>query len=183
MPDHPRAAPYPVVRSPPFSLRSCCPGPSSEGAGALREGAAEQRQWLEARRGRAPGPRRFLKAGPGRQRPAQRAERGRERGAEVGADLPGWGSAVAATCCCPAGEGAPAAGWLRWWWGSLQSAGFVHVSENCFERKGRCRISAIEGGEPGRRRFPWASGKGCWTTGQMCEDWRPRGDSLWLAGM
>lgn len=59
---------------------------------------------------------------------------------------------------------------------------FVHVSENCFERNGRCRVSAIEGKKRGRRRLPWASGKDNWTAGQMYEGWRPRGDSLWLAG-
>lgn len=84
---------------------------------------------------------------------------------------------------CPAGEGAPGAGWLRpARWGVRSPLNFVHVSENCFGRKGRCRISAIEGEKPGRRRLPWASGKDYWTAGQMGEGWRPRGDSLWLAG-
>lgn len=43
-------------------------------------------------------------------------------------------------------------------------------------------VLAIEGGKPGRRRLPWASGKSYRTAGQMCEGWRPKGDSVWLAG-
>lgn len=173
-----------VCRGPPVSvpLRLCCPGPTSggAGAGAVREGAAVQRQWLETRRGRAAASLRLGRAGPAEQRAGSRCHR-----REVGADLPGRGMRC--------GRHPPLAGPTRGPGGGMAAAGvapcgirsplnFVHVSENCFEGKGRCRISAIEGEKPGGRRLPWASGKGYWTVGQMCEGWQPRGDSLWLAG-
>lgn len=177
----------PVFRSPPLPSRAFVPRwPLLQGAGAPREGAAEQRQWLEPGRGSAAGPRCSLRpgrAGSVRERAerggsgCQRREVGTERSGAAGA-----GDASAAASAALPREGAPGAGWLRCHGGGSQSAELCSRVWNCFERKGRCRVLAIEGGKPGRRRLPWASGKGCRTAGQMCEGWRPRGDSLWLAG-
>lgn len=111
---------------------------------------------------------RFLKAGTGGQRPEQRAERsgaglghgGHRR--EVSAELPGPGMRLwPPSAPLPGRRRGPGGGMAAAPWEGVRSPlNFVHVSENCFGRKGRCRVSAIEGRKPGRRRIPWASGKG-----------------------
>lgn len=116
----------PVFRGPPLPSRAFVPRwPLLQGAGALREGAAEQRQWLEPGRGRAAGPRCSLR--PGRASSVrERAERGGSGGQrrEVGTERSGAAGAGDAKCergrlRCPAPRRGPGGGMAALPWGGF----------------------------------------------------------------